>query len=221
MILKEACVGSFQEALRAQHQGAHRVELCDNLAEGGTTPSYGTIYAAVHKLSIPAMVMIRPRGGDFVYDDDEIDLMLKDIEVCQQLGAYGVVFGALRPIRKEPSHFSNPHQTAFVLDEAIMDRLIEAARPMKITVHMAFDWVSNPYDALEYLMKKQVDRVLTKGGTLDAIAGQEQLSAYKAYVGDRMVILPGGGIHRENAEILAAAVGVSEVHGTRVVGDLK
>jgi copper homeostasis protein len=206
MILKEACVGSFKEALSAVSKGAHRLELCDNLQEGGTTPSYGTIALAQEKLQTPLLVMIRPRGGNFVYTPDELEIMLHDIKTCKDLGVYGVVFGAL-----------TVHNT---LDIAAMKTLVAASKPMKITCHMAFDELDDPIAGLDSLSELAIDRVLTKGGKTNATDGINTLKQLVAHAKGRIIVVAGGGVNANNYQMIADATGVREVHGTKIVGGL-
>ncbi len=206
MILKEACVGNFKEALSAVTKGAHRLELCDNLHEGGTTPSYGTIALAQEKLKTPLLVMIRLRGGDFVYTPDEIEIMLRDIKVCKDLGVYGVVFGALTEEN--------------TLDVATMKTLVAASKPMKITCHMAFDELDDPLAGLDCLIDLGIDRVLTKGSKTNATDGVTTLKQLVAHAKGRITIVAGGGISANNYQMIADVTGVRELHGTKIVGVL-
>lgn len=206
MILKEACVGSFKEALSAVSKGAHRLELCDNLQEGGTTPSYGTIALAQEKLQTPLLVMIRPRGGNFVYTPDEIEIMLRDIKTCKNLGVYGVVFGALTADN--------------TLEMATMKTLVAASKPMKITCHMAFDELDDPLAGLDHLIELGIDRVLTKGCKTNATDGINTLKQLVVHASGRIIIVAGGGISADNYQMIADETGVSEVHGTKIVGVL-
>src|SRR5271168_42497 len=146
----EICVGDVGSALAAQAGGADRVELCDNLAVGGTTPSAGTIAESCRRLSIPVQVLIRPRAGDFVYTESEIAVMRHDIEIAKTLGAAGVVLGALKP--------------ECTIDQATTEGLIALARPLRITFHKAFDQTPAPLEALDTLIELGVERVLTSGG---------------------------------------------------------
>ena len=203
MVLKEACVGNFNEAYEAQRRGAHRIELCDNLAEGGTTPSYGTLKACKHRLDIPSMVMIRPRGGNFCYSEEEIKIMLSDIEICKTIGLEGVVFGVLTPEN--------------MIDMKQMQLLISAAKPLQVVFHMAFDQIENQSEALEQLIILGVDRVLTKGGSSSAMDGAAQIKSLLAQANGRIAILAGGGVTAGNYEEVIRLTGVTEVHGTRIV----
>lgn len=202
MSILEACVGSFKEAVIAEKKGAHRIELCDNLLEGGTTPSYGTIKKTVETLNIPVMVIIRPRGGDFVYSEEEVDIMKSDIEICKELGAKGVVIGALDG--KE-------------IDKNVLAELINAAKPMDITFHMAFDLIEDKYKAIDILESYGVNRILTTGGYENALEGKESLRNLIEYSKDKIIVMPGKGITKENREEIVNYTKAKEVHGTKIV----
>ncbi len=206
-ILKEACVGNYLEAKRACELGANRIELCDNLKEGGTTPSLGTIMMTKRALNIPIFVIIRPRGGNFVFDEDEIKIMEKDVEICQSLNVDGVVIGALTEDDK--------------IDESTIKRLIDRAGDMKITFHMAFDSIEDKKSALDRLVELKIDRVLTKGGLQSAMDNLDTLKELVDYSNDRIAILAGGGVTKENYMDIVNKTGVKEVHGTKIVGSLK
>lgn len=199
----EACVGNIGEALEAEKRGASRIELCDNLMEGGTTPSFGTIALAKEMIGIPFMVIIRPRGGDFCYSDEEFEVMKKDIELCKKLGVYGVVLGILD---KENN-----------IDIDRTKALIDMAKPMKVTFHMAFDEIHDKDSALEKLIELRVDRILTKGCKTKAFDGVEIIKRLVDKSKGRIEILPGGGVTKDNFMDLAEKTGVSEVHGTKIV----
>lgn len=205
-IIKEACVGSYREAKKAYARGAQRLELCDNLKEGGTTPSYGTILLAKETLPIPINVMIRPRGGDFVYSEEELRIMEKDIALCREARVNAVVFGVLTPDRR--------------IDEEAVRRLLAQARDLKVTFHMAFDEIEEKKEALDQLISLGIDRVLTKGGPGTALANWQTLKELVAYAGGRIGIVAGGGITEENYADVVAKTGVQEVHGTKIVGPL-
>lgn len=205
-IIREACVGSFKESQSAVLKGADRLELCENLAEGGTTPSYGTIALAGEKLDTPLLVMIRPRGGDFVYSPEEIEIMKHDIQRCKELGVYGVVFGVLTPER--------------TLNMQAMKTLVELSKPMQITCHMAFDALVDPFEGLEQLVELGVDRILTRGGDKSAYEGRAMLKDLVSKASNRIVIVAGGGVTEDNYQIIVDETGVKEVHGTKIVGKL-
>ena len=206
MIIREACVGNFKESQSAVLNGADRLELCENLAVGGTTPSYGTIALAEEKLDTPLLVMIRPRGGDFVYSVEEIEIMKRDIQKCKELGVYGVVFGVLT--------------SEGTLNMQAMKTLVECSKPMQITCHMAFDALVDPFEGLEQLVALGVDRILTKGGNISAFEGRATLKNLVAKASNRIVIVAGGGVTEDNYQIIVEETGVKEVHGTKIVGKL-
>ena len=202
MGIYEACVGNYISAVRAESLGADRVELCDNLFEAGTTPSYGTIKKTIQKLSIPTMVIIRPRGGNFEFTQEEVEIMLEDIKVCKELGAYGVVVGALQGNK---------------IDFEVTKLLVEAAKPLKVTFHMAFDDIDDKFGAIDTLVELGVDRILTKGGMSNAEEGKDNLKKLVEYAKNRIIIMPGAGVTKENREYLLEYTGAKEIHGTKVV----
>ena len=197
-VLVEACVDSVESARAAEAGGAGRVELSENLYEGGTTPSPGLIALARERLRIPVHVLVRPRGGDFIYDDDEVRVMLGDIAFAKAVGVDGVVLGALFP------------------DGSVDDRstrvLVEAARPLSVTFHRAFDLVRDPFEALDTLMALGVDRVLTSGGAATAADGLETLAALAWRSEGRCTITAAGGITEHNVGRVIMEAGVNEVH---------
>ena len=203
MKIYEACVGNYNEAIKAENLGANRIEFCDNLSEDGTTPSFGNIKKTINTLKIPVMVIIRPRGGNFEYSEDEVEIMIEDIKMCKDLGAYGVVIGALKRDK---------------IDLDITKRLVEAAKPMKITFHMAFDEIADKKEAIDQLVDLGVDRILTKGGRGgNALIGRDAIKALIKYANDRIIIMPGKGVNKENREYIMEYTGAKEIHGTRIV----
>ncbi|MGL5616391.1 MAG: copper homeostasis protein CutC [Sarcina sp.] len=201
-MIYEACVGSFREALEAEKRGASRVELCDNLKDDGTTASFGTIKKTVEKLAIPVMVIIRPRGGNFNYTEDEVEIMIEDIKIVKELKAHGVVIGALK--NQE-------------LDLKVVKRLVNEAKGLDITFHMAFDEIKDKYKALEQLIELGVNRVLSKGGNINAIDGKEQLKKLNEFANGRIIIMPGKSVTKENRDFLLQYIGTTEIHGTKIV----
>ncbi|HET7632395.1 MAG TPA: copper homeostasis protein CutC [Gemmatimonadaceae bacterium] len=197
-VIVEVCVDSIESALAAETGGAQRVELCANLYEGGTTPSPGLMALARERLSIPVHVLVRPRGGDFLYDETELQTLLGDIAFAKGVGVAGVVLGTLNP------------------DGAVDDRstraLIEAARPLSITFHRAFDLVRDPFEALDTLMALGVDRVLTSGGAPTALAGLETLAALAWRSEGRGSIIAAGGLTEHDVGRVIGEAGVHEVH---------
>jgi copper homeostasis protein len=198
-LVVEVCVDSVESARRAEEGGADRVELCDNLLEGGTTPSAGAIAVARHRLGIRLHVIIRPRGGDFCYSDTEMAVMLRDVAMARQLGADGVVIGLLRSDGS--------------VDSARARQLIEAALPLSVTFHRAFDMARDPYEALEDVIALGCDRLLTTGQEPSILEGLELVSELVGRAGGRLIVMPGGGNERNIAKV-AAATGAREFHVT-------
>jgi len=194
----EICLDSVESALAAQEGGADRVELCDNLFEGGTTPSLGTIQVARKMLHIGLQVMIRPRGGDFCYSAIEFEVMKADIVAAKAAGADGVVFGIL-----------NPNGT---IDVPRSRELIELARPLNVTFHRAFDMTREPFRALEDVISTGADRLLTSGLEKSVIEGIDLIIQLIEKAGDRIIIMPGAGITERNKEFFLKAVQPKEIH---------
>jgi len=196
--LVEACVNSVESAVEAEKGGAHRVELCDNLLEGGTTPSAASIQLAGKILSIDLNVIIRPRGGDFCYSDIEFEVMKSDILAARELGADGVVIGVL--------------DVEGCVDKKRTRELIELARPMNVTFHRAFDMTADPFGALHDLIELKVDRILTSGQKNTAMEGIRLISDLVKEAGDKVIIMPGCGITPENIATLSEGTGAREFH---------
>ena len=199
----EACIGSAEAAVAAQDGGADRVELCANLLEGGTTPSAGAIQLARKNIDIGLQVMIRPRGGDFCYTSIEFEIMQVDIQMAKNLGADGVVFGLLKPDG--------------AIDKERMGVLVDLARPLNVTCHRAFDMTNDPYHALDALIDLGVDRVLTSGQEATAYEGLDLITDLVQAARDRIIIMPGGGIHERNIHKIVKQSGVKEVHAAAPV----
>jgi copper homeostasis protein len=204
-ILVEACLDSVPSALAAEKGGAGRIELCDNLVEGGTTPSAGTIALCKERLRIPVFVMIRPRGGEFLYDDVEYEVMRRDIAQAKALGADGVVFGLLTP--------------GGLVDVPRTRALVEEARPLPVTFHRAIDVTPDAEEALETLVELGVARVLTSGQAPTAPEGLDVIARLVRRAHGRIGILPGCGIDENNVRDVVLRTGVGEVHvrGTALV----
>ncbi len=196
----EICVDNIESALTAQSSGAHRIELCNNLLEGGTTPVYGIIVSARDNLTIVVNVIIRTRGGDFLYSDSEFDVMRRDIDICGELGIDGIVTGILR---KDGS-----------IDVDRTARLIEYARPMSTTFHRAFDMCSDPVSGLEDVISTGAARLLTSGQQNDAIEGAGLISQLIIQARNRIIIMPGGGLNETNILKIAEITGAGEFHLT-------
>ncbi len=197
-VLLESCVDSVASTIASSEGGAHRVELCDNLVEGGTTPSAGMIARCVERSTIPVFVIVRPRGGDFLYDDDEAAVMAADIRTAVTLGASGIVTGALR--------------AEGTIDREITRRLMELARPLPVTFHRAFDLTRDLQEALDALLELGVDRVLTSGGAPRAIDGTEVIAELVHQAGPALSVMAGGGVRANHVAQLVERTGVREVH---------
>ncbi len=196
----EICATNIQSAIAAQQGGAKRIELCDNLYEGGTTPSFAAIKLVLAKLDIQVNIMIRPRGSDFCYDDDEFEIMKEDILMCKQLGVNGVVFGILLPNGN--------------VDVSRSKQLVELARPLSVTFHRAFDVTPDPQKALEDIISCGVDRLLTAGQQNIAPDGAELISELVKQADDRIVIMPGSGLNDKNISEFRKKTGAKEFHMT-------
>lgn len=196
----EICAGSLASALAAQAGGAHRIELCQHLEQGGITPSYGLIRAVREQLHIPVFVLIRPRPGGFVYSNNELNIMRADIRMCRKLGCDGVVLGVLTP--------------AGQVSRTPCRSLIAAARTMEVTFHRAFDACVNQAEALEEIIRMGCQRVLTSGGQPTAEAGQNQLAALVAQATGRISVMPGAGVSAANIQALAHHTGAHEFHSS-------
>ncbi len=199
-IVFELCAETMDACLAARDGGADRIELCSGLSEGGITPSHGLVREAVRRSGVPVHVMVRPRGGSYVYSADEIDVMAEDIRHMHSLGAAGVVLGLLR--------------TDGSVDVAATQSLVALARPMEVTFHRAFDSTHSLEAALEQVIASGCDRVLTSGGQRDAVLGADALAALVAQAGDRIAVAVGGGLRLENAAMLARVTGATHFHGS-------
>lgn len=197
-MLVEACVDAIDAALEAERGGAGRIELCGELLQGGVTPSAGLIGAVRDRLAIPVFVLIRPRTGDFLYSDDERDVMRRDIALAKSFGAHGVVIGALT--------------RAGDVDDELTRMLIDIARPMDVTFHRAFDFARDQDAAMDALLEAGVDRLLTSGGAPTAREGAVALARLVRRADRKMTILAGGSITSGNAAEVVRVSGVSEIH---------
>ncbi len=184
----------------AQDTGAHRIELCDNPEEGGTTASYGFIKAAREKLQIALFPIIRPRGGDFLYSDDEFEIMKADIKVCKDLGCDGIVIGLLTADNK--------------VDKKRCSLLVEHAYPLEVTFHRAFDRTTDPFEALEDIIEIGCERILTSGQKQNAVEGTQLIKQLIEKADDRLIIMPGSGIRSDNIISIAEATGAIEFHAS-------
>lgn len=194
----EICVDSVASCEAAQEGGATRVELCANLFEGGTTPSAGTIREARARISIGLHVILRPRGGDFCYSAAEFNSMLYDLQVAKDLGADGIVIGILQPNG--------------TIDRERMEVLVAQARPLTLTFHRAFDMTPDPEQALADIVDLGMDLLLTSGQERSACEGIPLLARLVHQAGDRIRIMPGGGITERNLDRVVRETGVRDVH---------
>jgi copper homeostasis protein len=196
----EICVDSVESAINAQAAGADRIELCNSLGEGGTTPGSGTIAFVRNNLTIGLHVIIRPRGGDFLYSDPEYDIMRREIDICGECGVEGIVLGILEPDGK--------------IDVERTARLIEIGRPMSATFHRAFDMCNDPFKGLNDVISTGADRLLTSGQKNKAEDGICLIHNLIQNAGKRIIIMPGSGINESNIGFIARGTGASEFHLT-------
>lgn len=195
----ENCANSVESCLEAQRAGIDRVELCAGIPEGGTTPSYGDILVARKLLTTTKLhVIIRPRGGDFLYSDVEKEIMLEDVRMARRLGVDGVVFGALTALGD--------------VDMEFMQRLMAEAEGLSVTFHRAFDVCRDPFLALEQIIELGCHRILTSGQMPKAEEGVELLRELVERAGERIIIMPGCGVNASNIAYIAAATGAREFH---------
>ena len=202
-MIKEACVESFEKALEAQNNGANRIELCENLAVGGTTPSYGTVKVCLEKLDIPIFPMIRARGGSFVYSKDEIKIMKEDIKIFKELGVKGVVLGCLTSDNK--------------IDLELTKKLVNLAYPMEVTFHKAIDEIQNPLDYIDNLINIGIKRILTSGGKATALEGKDLINEMIKKSNGRLKIVVAGKVTKENLNELSNLISANEFHGKLIV----
>lgn len=192
----------------AQAAGANRIELCDNPGEGGTTPSKGFISAARKALTIDLFPIIRPRGGDFLYSDDEFAIMKEDIRLCKQLGCDGIVTGILMADGTVDTHRCS--------------ELVALAYPMEVTFHRAFDRTADPFTALETIIETGCTRILTSGQKPVATDGLDLIKQLHERADDRIIIMPGSGVRADNVASIAQASGTYEFHtSARILSDSK
>lgn len=192
----------MESALRAQEGGADRIELCDNPGEGGTTPSCGMIECVRQRISMDVFIMIRPRGGDFLYSNDEFYIMKRDIAQCQRLSVDGVVFGILTAEGR--------------IDKKRCKELIDRARPLKVTCHRAFDMTRDPYEALEDCIEVGFDRILTSGREPQALMGAGLIGSLIRSAGGRIAVMPGSGVNEDTVQEIIRKTHAAEIHFSAV-----
>ena len=196
----EICIDSVASAIAAEHGGAARVELCQNLFEGGTTPSIGVVYQTLERVGIKVNVIIRPRGGDFLYSNDEFEAMKHDIVTLKAAGINGVVIGMLN--------------TDGSIDTERTRQLIEIARPLEVTFHRAFDVSADPFRSLDDLISIGADRLLTSGQEPSVLEGVDLIAELVRRAGDDIIIMPGAGITAKNLTRIIRETGAQEYHVT-------
>ena len=197
-ILIEVCANSVASALAAQAGGAARVELCSALVEGGITPSAAAIEVAREQLHIKLHVLIRPRGGDFCYDDTEFSVMQRDIAFCKQAGVDGIVIGVLRADGS--------------VEVERLRELIAVARPMTVTFHRAFDMAADAFRSLDDILALGAERLLTSGQRGSAVEGKDLIAELVRRAGELLIVMPGAGVNEGNIRELIAATGANEYH---------
>lgn len=202
----EACVENINEAMRAEALGADRIELCENLKVGGTTPSAGTIAIAKKTLNIPIMVLVRPRGGNFIYSKNEIDVIKHDINVCKEIGVQGVVIGTL----------TREH----AIDLELIRELTALARPLEVTFHKAIDKTFNILEEFTKLLTTDVDRVLTSGGSKTAFDGRDIINEMVKLADGKVKVISAGKIYHSDLPELRKLIHGEEFHGKKIVGNL-
>lgn len=200
MIQMEVCVNSLASAVAAQQGGAIRVEFCDNLPEGGTTPSYAQLKLAKSLLKVQVYPIIRPRGGDFLYSSLEFELMKEDIKLCRSLQCDGIVTGIL---------LANGR-----IDQERCAELIELAGPMKVAFHRAFDMSNNLEESLEDIINLGFERILSSGGAASALQGATTLKKLINQAAGRIGIMPGAGIREHNIAEIIRITGAKEFHAS-------
>ena len=195
----EVCCGDMLSVRAAIEGGADRIELCEALEVDGLTPSAEMMESAI-SLGTPVQVLIRPREGDFVYNEDEVESMIRDIRLAKQLGANGVVIGALKSDGS--------------IDEGIVRRLVEEAKGLSITFHRAFDVCSQPLEALEQIISLGCNRLLTSGQASSAEQGIPLIKKLVEQSAGRLIIMPGAGVNQKNAHRILSETGTHEIHGS-------
>ena len=202
-MIKEACVESLIDAIEAEKRGADRIELCDNLSQGGTTPSYGTIKLALSTLKIPVFPIIRPRGGDFYYTPAEIEVIKEDIKICKSLGVKGIVLGILTADKK--------------IDFKTLAEFMELAKPMEVTFHKAIDELEDPTLVIDELINLGVKRILSSGTKPTALEGRDILNKMIEKAGDRLTIVVAGKVTKEILPEVSSLISAKEYHGKVIV----
>ena len=196
----EVCAYNIQSCIIAEKAGASRIELCADPLQGGTTPSFGLLQYAIEHISIPIFPMIRPRGGNFIYDAHELVIMQKDILICRELGYRGIATG----VQLQDGS----------IDTEQLKRLVDCAGPMAVTCHKVFDTTPDAFAALEAVITAGCTRILTSGLRKTALEGASLIAALKIQANGRIIIMPGGGVRSSNIAQLAKLTGASEFHSS-------
>ena len=215
-LIKEACVTNYSQAKKAFKLGANRLELCFDMANDGITPSYGTAKQIKENINIPLFCMIRPRGGNFIYNKNEINIMLDDIFILIKYAKIdGIIIGCL----------NNNNEIDIETNKILINKAKELNKNIQITFHMAFDEIrniNNEYQKnIDLLINLGINRILTKGCKQNSFQGKDNLKKYIEYANDRIIIMPGKGITNENYNDIVAFTKCKEIHGTKIVGLLE
>jgi copper homeostasis protein len=206
-MIKEACVETLEEALIAEKNGANRIELCSDLKNDGLTPGFELMKKTISGLNIPVMVMIRPRAGDFVYSEKEIEQMKTEIDLAKKAGAAGVVFGLLT--------------NDFKIDKKNTALLCDYAQPLEVTFHKAIDVIEDPVEGVIILKKiNGITRILTSGGKTTAREGAITLQEMIKVANDKIRIIVAGKVTDKNLDLISERLGAEEFHGRKIVGEL-
>ena len=196
----EICCYTIESSIIAERHDAHRIELCDNYSEGGTTPSYAVIKKTIENVSIPVNVIVRPRGGDFLYSDLEYEIIKEDISKIKESGASGIVIGFLTAEGE--------------IDIKRTKEIVELTKPLEVTFHRAFDMCANPVKAMHELINLGVDRILTSGCKNSAYEGVEFIAEIIKKAEGKIIIMPGSGINEKNIKEIMLKTGASEFHSS-------
>lgn len=202
-MLLELCAYNIQSCLIAEKAGAGRIELCADPTAGGTTPGAGLVSYCLERLSIPVFPMVRPRGGDFHYDADEIEIMKRDIRLLREMGCKGIATGC--------------HTIGKKIDSELLSRIVEWAGPMEVTCHKVFDRTPEAAEALDAVIASGCSRILTSGLAATSAEGTDTLAMLRRAAGERIIIMPGGGVRSGNLEALVRLTGCSEYHSSGIV----
>ena len=203
IMLLEICAYNIQSCLVAEKAGAGRIELCANPVAGGTTPSLGLVEYCLEHLTIPVFPMVRPRGGNFLYTRDEIEIMKRDIRLFRDMGCKGIATGC--------------HDSDKEIDRELLSKLVEWAGPMEVTCHKVFDRSPGAHEALETVIAAGCKRILTSGLAPTSTEGAPVLAELQRTAGDRIIIMPGGGVRSGNLAGLIRATGCSEFHSSGIL----